>query len=298
MYKKEWKRAAVFFVASALLIFPYAFVVWKVGGLEINQTIWERYAYESFVWYFFLEYPPLFILVGGLAVYMLFSKDKSRSVLGMWFVVFLVGMLLISFKYRYFTYFLIPGFIVTGHYISKMYSISKLCKAWTWLFLIVYVAFAVQAMIPTLAYYPISETAREIYDNSPGGTGVAMLSEGDYFYSSALMFNLDSFDSKAEVKKELFVYRPCAFSGMNSDEITEFFKKNNIYYVVAVPGENGYESLDGIRGALTQALGGYVELYKTKDFELNVQSDYCNSICLIGEGICTGYKNPFDVFKL
>ena len=290
LYKKKWKYAMVFLVTSILLLIPYGFIILKVGGLNISSIIWKRYAFENFVWYFFFEYPFLFIFFTSFIYYLLKSKDKNKSILGMWFFVFLIGMLLISFKYRYFTYFLIPTFIITANYLSKS-------KVLIFLFIFFYAIFSVNIMLPTLTYYPIERVAKELYDNAPPYSSVVMLSEGDNFYSSALMFYLDKFDT-TETRKNLFVYRPCTFFEKNSTSIIKFFKENNVYYIVAVPGEEGYEKLDGVKSILIQVRGGYVEIYKIKDFKAKARREYCNHVCLIEEDVCTSHKDPFEAISI
>ncbi len=292
LYKKKWKEVLIFSVVSVILLAPYGIIVWKVNGLEISSVIWGRYAFEGVVnsLTFSLEFPFLIVFLGAFFFYLYRSKDKNKVLLGIWFLIFLLGVLSISVKPRYFIYFLIPTFIVAANYLSKRH------KFWILLFFISYFIFSVYVMMPTLISYDIELVSREIYDNAVSGSSVAMISEGNYFYSSDLMFYLDKFDAESEVKKNLFVYRSCAFFGKDTNDIIESFENDNVFYVVAISGEMGYDSLDGVKSMLIQTRGGYVELYKVKNFEWNERTEYCNTVCLTEEKICTEFKTPIKVF--
>ena len=284
--EKRFKQAFVLLAFTALLLLPYAALIIGINGLQLGETIYTRYAFESMDWGFFIAFPFMLFLFFAFFVYLYKSKDKNKKMLGTWFFVFFIGIMLISFKSRYFIYFIIPTLIVAGEMLSKINF--KLILV----FMVLYTTLSLNMVLPTVYYYPVEGLAKEIYGKAPSGSGVAMLTESDYpFYSSALIFHLSALDGG----KSLFFYRSCTFSGKSGQEIIDFFNKNNVYFVFASADAAGYEEIGKIRGAVTN-VAGVDGLYVYSNFKYSEKNEFCNFVCLTNEPICTAYKTPYEVF--
>lgn len=287
LQRRKLKELFIFTGIFTILVIPYALLIWKIGGLGISQTIYQRYAFEEMAWTFFLEFPFLLIFLIIFLLFVYRSDDKSKLFLGIWFSVFFVGVVFLSFKARYFIYFSIPLFMVAGKFFSKLKPV------WIVIFLLVYSLVAVYITAQTFHYYPIKPILEDMYEKIPEGGNVAMFSESGKLYSSAFIFHFAELD----VEKELFFYRPCLFSEKDGAEILEFLEENNIYYVIAVPGESGYEKIDLVDGSLEKIGDGAFEVYTFRDFEYKRKEKHCNYVCLTEEEICTKWSTPFAVYS-
>jgi hypothetical protein len=295
LYKK-WKNLFVMVAVFGLLSLPYILLISSLNGFEINRIIYTAYAFESMVFELFALFPfiTLFCAITAYEIVKFFLKKKPNpfrnkmlAILLLWFVIFFFGTMVISFKDRYFIYFLIPAIMVSSRYISKLE------KAAVIIFILLYAGVSLMLPLQSPCYVQVEPAAREIFDGLQNGGNVAMLSEGDCFYSSAFMFYM----SKLDKDKNVFVFRPCLFFEKNKTEIINFFKSNNVRFVIAVPNEMGYEKVGEIKDSLNSIKTGYAELYSFKEYDYREMDEYCNYICLTEGEVCTKYKNPFDVFK-
>ncbi len=125
-------------------------------------------------------------------------------------------------------------------------------------------------------YYPVDKIAERIYENAEGN--VALISEGE-IHSSAFMFHL----AKLDKNRTIVVYRPCVFYTI--DDIQEFLKENNIYYLLLVEDGYGYENFEKIKNIELEEEFYYAKLYKYKEFD-GKSMKRCNYVCLTREEIC------------
>jgi len=288
LYRKKWKKLITFLIPVGILFIPYFLIFMKIGGFEVSSAIYSKYAFETpETWEYFFKFPFLLVLLFLFFYHNYKRRGKKENFFMIWFLIFFVGILLISFKFRYFHYFQIPVFMVAGSYFSKIK------KRWLCLFLVGYVILSVYLTVQEWENYPqVEKISYEIYSTRPKNGNIAVFSEGGYRFSSNFAFYLARLDEN----KTIFLYRSCLFHNKTREEILDFFEKNNVFYVIAIPEMRGYENVNKIKENLELIESGPVELYKVKEF-IPKQKEYCNYICLTEEEICTEYFSPYDVYK-
>jgi len=286
LYRKKIKELFLFILPILIILLPYSFLIMKINGLEMLQTIYSAYAFELIEVEAFLRF-PFYLILFIIFIYQLRKWKDDEKFLALWFFIFLPGIFLISFKERYFLYFLIPTFILTDQYLYK--KGIKFCL----IFILAFTIISIGNVTRTIRSYPIESLSKEIYYTLPPGANVAMFSESGDRYSSAFMFNLATLDKN----KTLFFYRPCLFYNKTRETIIDLIKKNNIYYIIAVPNQTGYENVKVIGDILELEKNQSIQIFKIKNFTFVDQKTYCNYVCLTNEMICTEYRSPFYVYS-
>lgn len=286
--EKKYRPFLVYSAACTLLSAPYLYVMSKIGGLSASETIFETYVGGKFFGYlsnafsFSLFWPAIFAIVGIFLIHV-FRKQSDWKFFSVWFAVPFFSFLLIDFTNRFFPYFLMPCFIAAGIFVS---GLPKNLQA-------LFVAFLVLSTVSSLSTevrpsQDIPKIVSEIYSGEKGN--VAMFSERHDLYSSAFMFEFALLDRN----KTLFFYRPCAFFNMSEDELLATLSSSGVRYIIAVPGEPGYENVERISSDLRLIRDSPIEVYEFLPY--SEQEGYCNFVCLTKEKICTGYESPFDVY--
>ena len=288
LYRKKWKNLISFLIPVRVLFTPYILFLRKIGGLEVSSSIYSMYAFQSLdTWKYFFTFPFILLLM-FLFFYQNYRiwKGKEKFFI-LWFLIFFIGVFFISFKPRYFHYFLIPVFMISGK------CLRKIKKRWLCLFLIGYIVLSVTLTVLDWEKYPeIEKISTTIHSTLPKNGNVAMISETSYKFSSAFTFYL----ARVDENKTIFFYRPCLFYNKTRGEILDLFEKNNVFYVIAIPKIEGYENVKKINEILELVESGPIELYKVKNF-VQKQRKYCNYICLTEQEICTEYFSPYDVYE-
>lgn len=290
------KFIIVLIISFSLLLFPYLFLLNKVGGLKINKLVAVDNAIgqgeptsplDPMFWLYYpvklitvqtedsLIFIPLFLFSCLLYVY---NKNPYWKKLLLFFLVFYIGLSLIPNKEpRFSQYFLLPTFITLGYYLNK----TK--KSLVLLFLVLYVIITLFIFFHRINYYPFEYVANYVYKNNSINGNVAFISDD---IPSVFMWHLSTLDKNKTIR----VYRGCMFDNKSSEEIIELLKDNNIYFVIYSTWGNNNQ-IEKIKGnlILVNTIGKndlMTEIYTFNNFRYNPNKKICNYICLTKQKIC------------
>lgn len=287
--KEKLKNILVFFLTFFILLLPYALLILKLNGLEINLLIYKSYG--------FLKQPDLghslfFLPILGVLIYSLFYYVKRRGKfwkeLLIWFGVSFIIIFFMCFQPRFYPFFLIPSYVTFGYLIGKRRKIILL------LFLVFCVVTALYTIkkyhFPT---YPVREVVDFIYTNLPDRTNVALLTEKDNtLYTSSFTFPLAILDKN----KTITFLRPCYLWDKTKGEKINILKEHGVYFVISIKDTPDYGNVTQIKDELEKVYErDIIEVYKFKDF--TPTDRICNYICTTEEVLCTSYDSPFDVYS-
>jgi hypothetical protein len=285
--RQKVKHLVVFILGLSALMLPYALVVIKIGGLEISKIIYQKYGFlRQFPIFTTLLLSPLIVLLCSSLFY-----EKSKEIkrfFSLWFFVAFIIIFFMSFKPRFYQYFLLPLFILSGKFFGKN---KKLFVFFVCYSILLNVHFVTSYYLPN---YPVREVANYIYNNLPRNANVALISEdGDKLYSSSFMFPLATIDKN----KTIVFLRPCYFNNKTREEVLDILKNNGVYFVIVVkdiPEVKNYDKVLMIRDKLEKVFEkNHVEVHRFKEYKPT--SKICNYICTTQEVLCTNYDSPFDV---
>jgi len=288
LLKNDIKRLIIFVISSSLLLLPYTFLIMKIGGIEINTL---RYGMYSFFANFSLEefvllLPIMVILTVNFIHYYKKKKFFYREIF-IWFLISFIVANLISIKSRFFLYFLLPLYTVSGYWMSKKRGLFILLLFYS---LVVSVYLIQTYHFPT---YPVKEAVEFVHHSLPEGANVALLTEkDDTLYSSSFMFPLAVQDKN----KTIIFLRPCYFWNKTREEKIDTLKNGGVYFVIAIKDTEEYGNVTQIKDRLDKVYeNGIIEVYKFKDYQPT--NKVCNFVCTTNQLYCTKYNSPFDVYS-
>jgi len=282
----------IFSLILALIVFsPYLFLAYEfdfikltlIGPVEAGyKEEHDPQFYEIGGW---LWYPRALVeqlslpvaLVSFLALIILITKKMENwKLILLWFLSFYIIFTIMPNKNTRYILAYLPVFLFSLSYFIERFSSKK-----KYLYVFFILLFTSQIFIsfyylPT-RHYPIDQIAEVVYKNTKGN--VALISEGK-IHSSAFMFHL----AKLDRSRTIIVYRPCVFYA-KGDQIQQFLKENNIYYLILVKDGYGYENFEKIEDVELEKEFDYAKLYKYKEFD-GKGTKKCNYICLTEEEIC------------
>ncbi len=297
---RKWilANSATLLVVFLLPLIPYIFILNAVGGIEINKMVAIGAASEQgepvsltaplfWIWYplklsLAAPFTPLFLLSLAWLVY---RKERNWKPLLLWFSVFFILLTLIPNKEpRLAQIFLLPAYAAAGFYLEKIFVSGKrfLLPA----FLIIYFVVSLLIFIPTIQYYPAKEIVQEVFSKLPENGNIAIFSEADPLFSSAVMWHARTLDKNENIS----LYRACAFSNETAEEIMQTLKNNNIHSIVyqtwnpdaRIEGIKPYLNLEN---KITKS-NFTTEIYTVKDFAAKEQKEICNYVCLTKQKVC------------
>lgn len=294
--KQRWQNILVMLLAFSLPLIPYLLVLQKAGALDINKIVAIETGIAQgepasplspafWLWYLIkpvadIPFMPLILLF--LLLYIYNKKPYWKEMLIFFLVIYLSLSAITNKELRFSQLFLLPAYIATAFYLQKI-KIKKINLVP--IFLTAYAAVSLLFFIPTIQYYPVKDIAQQIYASLPEGANIAMLSEDEPLYSSALMWHLRQLDDNISLR----VLRQCAFFG-NRTEMLSALQENNVYFIVySTWSEN--KQINKIRDMLDLAFsieknGLTTEVYKYKNYSFKPQQTTCNYACLTMQKVC------------
>jgi len=288
LLKKKIKELIIFVISSALLLLPYAILIIKIGGIEINAIRYSMYSFfANFVLEEFILILPIMIILFISFVYYYKKKKLFYKEILIWFLISFVVANLISIKSRFFLFFLLPLFIVSGFWLSKG---KKLLVG-----LLIY-SFIISVYLVRTYYfptYPVNEITEFIHKNLPARLNVALLTEKDgALYSSSFIFPQAMWDKN----KTVMFLRPCYFWNKTKEEKINTLKDSGVYFVIAIKNTAEYGNVTQIKDRLDKVYEkGIIEVYKFKDYQPT--NKICNFVCTTNQLYCTKYNSPFDIYS-
>jgi 4-amino-4-deoxy-L-arabinose transferase-like glycosyltransferase len=276
-------------VIAFIVVMPYVLFIYKMdllkliiggpvtAGLREKDPQFTELA--GWLWYpkeLIKQLTPQITLLGIVAlVIYLFKKDKNWKLLIVWFLSYYLIFTFIPNKDGRFVLAYLPVIIMPlVYYIEKVKKYGKL----------IIIILVVSQTLYTFYYlprgiYPVKALAEKIYENPKN---VAMISEGgSTIHSSALMFEI----AKLDEEKTIQVFRPCVFYNLNENEVQQFLKENNVYYLVLVEGGDGIENFSKFRNITLVNEFYYAKLYTYNQYS-DLSKKKCNYVCLTEEKIC------------
>jgi hypothetical protein len=286
--KIGWKKIMLMLFCFAILLIPYLFLQWKIGGFEINKLVAIGYAFEQgeptsildpLFWLWYLIEPTktfylLPLLVASLFVYA-WKKEEHWKTFLLFFAIFYVLLSIIPNKEpRFATFFLFPCFATLAYYITKFRKLIPLIIS-------AYLIFSFLWFISTIQFYPQREIAEFVLQ----GKSIAIFSEGDPFFSSVLMWYVRLNDKNLTKH----VFRACNFVNMTKEELINTLKEKNVDHIVFstwAPVIDPNKISDKIElMKVFEKNGLKTEIYKFKEVK-GESKVLCNKICLTGWEIC------------
>lgn len=294
-------NSAALLFAFLIPLAPYLLALNAVGGFEINRIVAVDYGgYQGeptsladplfWLWYpinalLIMPLTPLFLLAFA---WLVFRKQNQWKPMLLWFSIFFVLLTLIPNKEpRFYQIFFLPVYAAAGFCLERILSSKKIqIRLLAPLFFVAYFAVSLLFFIPTVQYYPSKEIAQQAFRSLPSGANIALFSEADPLFSSAVMWNVRTLDNE----KSAAIYRSCAFGNETAGEILQTLKENNIYSIIyqtwspdaRIEGIRPYLNLENTvtKNNLT------TEIYSVKNFSETGQEKLCNYVCLTGQKIC------------
>ena len=307
--RKYLKNILISFAVAALIVSPYLFFAYKAGVLllPLRSSIidagyqqgdpqfttvsgWTYYARQLAEIY--LSYPVFFAALAAMALYSI-RREKYWRLFLIWFAIFYIAFTIIPNKEGRYLLPAIPALVFPmAFYIAKLPRYFPLAALFLALVFVTYLSYT---LLTPLFYYniPYSEIASEILKKDGN---VLLPSETGWFYSSPLIFEMMTLDNS----REHAVFRPCVLDAKNLDDLK---KVNGIRYaIVAEPAVVDFGKIDDVKSDKS------FEIVKTipyKDTTITIyenmkyqpQKALCNYICVLGQWICTDYKNPQDALR-
>ncbi len=312
IFRRKFRNSLLMLAVFAILMTPYLLIMLETGGIRVHMLVVQTtgkyqgepnlFTFENWIWYFlrFIEYTgPLSVgLLAGLIFYV-YRKEKYYKPILLWMFIFWIGLSIPQNKEpRFFQYIFLPAYVAFSYYLFRFKNRMELFTP-AILLIMLYLTGSVAFVSSDIKRNAVSDVVNFINTNISGN--VAVISERGDIYSSEFIFLF----AAADKNKTKFVYRPCAFDGMNKDEILNYMRKNNIEYVVAVNkgfDENdksfyGYKNLEKIKNNLEFVKNFEdIDVYRVTNFTF-VRGETCNKICLTNQIICTNNTSPFDMLK-
>jgi len=304
--KVDIKRILVFILVFALLLSPYGFLMYKIGGIDITLHVVQTYGSEQgepglfslYNWiYYFNGYFPILIELILLATfaYYIYKKEKNWKILLLFSLIFYIGLSIPQNKEcRFAQYIFTPMFVIFSYYLIKLKEKLKKNAEYYSLILIFFVGYLLLSIsVPQTTSFlqnkPIKETSEYIYSNLPEGANIGMISENGRFSSAAIMVYISQLDQEKEVQ----FFRSCIFNEMSSEEILNFSKENNIYYMVStkpqIPEfEKNIQKLLDSNGFELEKTIDEAKIYRQKNYthkNIQIRKNY---ICILNKWI---YEN-------
>lgn len=294
--EKKYRKLIKNFLMSLLLVLvvltPYLIFVYKfdiiqlmlIGPIRAGYAVEhdpQFYTIQGWLWYPITLMKQLSLPIGlaSLATLFLFiiKKMENWKFLLIWFLSFYIIFTIIPNKDPRYILSYLPVFLFSFAYFFEKLIFKN--KYWITLLVCFIVAetFIAFYFLPRY-HYPVDEIAETVYQNSKGN--VAMVSEGD-IYSSAFMFHL----AKLDRNRTIIVYRPCVFFNITEEQMDNFLKENNIYYLILVEDGYGTENFGKIKNVTLEREFYKAKLYRYDGFD-GKGLKKCNYVCLTQEEIC------------
>ena len=277
------------FIISLLIILPYLIAAYKIDILRLmlsgpvsaglREGDPQANTVEGWLWYPIELFSQLTLQIAFLCIFSLALVIKKRvknwKLLLIWFLAFYIVFTIVPNKDGRFVISYLPAFIFPlSYFLVKSPGKYKNIALILLILSEVFVAFY---FLPQY-HYPIDQIAEVVYENTEGN--VALVSE-DGIHSAAFMFHL----AKLDKNRTIMVYRPCVFNDKAGDEIQQFLKERNIYYLILVEDGDFYENFEKIKNVRLEQEFFYAKLYRYELFD-GQGTKKCNFICLTQEEIC------------
>ncbi|MFZ3077698.1 MAG: glycosyltransferase family 39 protein [Candidatus Aenigmatarchaeota archaeon] len=307
--KKEFKKSLIMLVPFLLLMAPYGLVLWKTGGLAMQLLVVETagaqqgepalFTIYNWVWYIakFVEFSgPLALFAIGSLIYYFYKKESHWKFLLVWLAVFWIGLSIPQNKEpRFYQWLFLPAYFAFSFYAVKLIEKYRLKVILPIAALIAFYLFYSYSFVSAdMNYNYIPDAEKFMQQNLTGN--IAVLSEEGKTYSSEFIF----LTAASDPLKEKFVFRPCAFFNMSSEEMMRTAADNSIQYVAFLKsGDESYIGSDigKIKGILNyEKTFGDVDVYSVSNFSPKT-GQICNYVCQLQQNICTNNRSPFDLLS-
>ena len=290
--KERAKNISLLLLGFSVLVLPYAVLLSKIGGMEINMFQGFYYAFSQgeptsylnpmlWLWYIvktFLEYPPVIVLFAALAIYVRERKTYWKEFFVFSLLFYLTLSVILNKELRFSTFFLIPAFISLGA-LTERKSIFAL-SAILLLFL------------PSLALtfsssfsFPVSEVI-ELFTEK-GNVAYFGESGKNMPFSSVIMWMSRKAEGNKALEEQRHHFRGCNFVNLTDEEsVFAALKKKGVRYLIVYPNSPVNVSLLGKVKVLKkfETKDGNLEVYEFLDYEES--AEFCNRICLTGWKLC------------
>lgn len=286
------KKYVLSLLLVALIISPYLILSYKFGLFELawkgaisvgvkegepQFTSIEGWLFYSKIFLHQLSL-PISLLAFASFVWLVVKRERNWKLLLVWIIIIYITFTIIQNKGERYTIVYLPAFLY-----SLSYSFDRFVKRNNY-FVFIIILLVIEMYLSYFYYlprfdYPVDTLAKIVYKNPVGN--VAFVSEGS-IYTSSFMFKLAELDRD----RTIVVYRPCVFYNKTEDQIQQFLKENNIYYLISIENEVGYENFEKVGNISLKERFSHIGLYVYDDFENRTNIKKCNYVCLTEQKIC------------
>lgn len=287
------KKYILSLLLTLIIVSPYLILSYKLGLFElawkgaISVGIKEGEPQFTSIggWLFYSRMflhqlsIPISLLAFASFIWLIIKRKKNWKLLFVWIIVIYITFTMVQNKGERYTIVYLPAFLY-----SLSYSFDKFVGKKNYFIFILILLIVVEMYLSYFYYlprfnYPVDTLAKIVYENPVGN--VAFVSEGS-IYTSSFMFKLAELDRN----RTIVVYRPCVFYNNTEDQIQQFLKENNIYYLISIENEVGYENFEKVKNITIKDRFSRIGLYVYNGFENRTNIKKCNYVCLTEQKIC------------